>query len=345
MPHSDDSSRKPVTDKEAILAAKVEELRRQVEERKRRQAELEAAIARFPSREEIARTHEEVQANLEHTRKELENTIEQIEPLREPEERAYQLCARLHKLESYCQKAEDWAENVLRKNVEDDIAQEQQQSEADVAAYIEQLQQRREESLEKLIALRDRVRTRAADLRRGHHRDPMKKESGAFELVNTTQVNNMERSASPRPQDFEEIDDNTYEISVFNDQLNDELNTLQARLRRLQKTRSRYQRELMMYKSDSKKDIASLENSIRQTEQRIARDQRLIQQLHASNGALVSTLQMVMSQLNVEHYGTLLGPTAIENATKRQEAIMEKQSARAGSAMVPRITDRQTTSN
>lgn len=331
-----------MTTREAILRNQIEEVKKQVTERKLRQEELQRALAEFPSREELEVSKRNVHEHLEATRKELQATVDALEPLQAPEQTAFQLCARLHRIECYCEKAEEWVDKELRPNVENDIAKETEAAELEVAALVEDLQSRRDEAVEKLTALRERIRSRAADMRRGYHREPPKRDAI---MDRGSETHTLERSVSPRAQAFEEVDDETYEISGYNDLLSEELAQLQERHRRLTKLRSKYQSELLHLKQDNRKEQTALENSIRQVERNIARDQRIVQQLHSSNSALVSTLQMLMGQLSVEHYGTQVGPTAIEQQARRQEAIFGKQSSRSYTAEVPRIADRPATTS
>lgn len=332
-----------MTTREAILRNQIEEVKKQIAERKLRHAELQEALSEFPSREALEVSKRDVTQRLEDTRKELQATVDALEPLQAPEQQAFQLCARLHRLESYCDKAELWVDKELRPNVEADIAKETEAAEVEVAALVEDLQGRRDEAVEKLAALRDRIRTRAADMRRGYHREPPKREALIDQGGESARQPTVERSVSPRAQAYEEVDDETYEISTYNDRLSDELEQLQERQRRLTKLRSKYHSELLHLKQDNRKEQTALDNSVRQVERNIARDQRIVQQLHSTNSALVSTLQMLMGQLNVEHYGTLVGPAAIEQNAKRQEAIYGKQSSRSYTVEVPRIADRPAT--
>lgn len=324
-----------VNPREALLRRQIEDIKQQISERKERYAQLQQSVAAFPSREELTAAHAQAAETLEATQKELQQVVAQLEPLREPEERAYELCVRLRRLEMYCDKAEEWVETVLRPNVEENIAKEAADSELAIAAFVEELQCRRADALEKLNALRDRISRRAADMRRGLNREPLKVRDGAFNTEVTAAVTDarMERSVSPRPQEYEDIDEETYEISAYNAQIGDELAVLQERLKKLQKLRSKYHSEIVHFRADSKKELAALENSVRQMQGTISRDQRVIQQLHSANAALTSTIQTVMGQLNIEHYGTQVGPMAIEIASRRHDAILERQTARGASKL------------
>lgn len=315
------------TEREVALRSQIDDLKRQILERKQRQEELQVAINRFPPRESLAAELDAATTTLQATEASVEDVRVALEPLRAPEERAYALAARIGRLEAFCDAAEKWIETELAPTIEADIRKESAAAECEIAACVEELQIRRDDALEKLSIMRERIRVRASDLRRGFHREAVRREPNTFD-GNPPPMLTVERSVSPRAEAFEEVGEETYELSSHNAQLGDELSQLQDRLRRLQKLRSKYHSELLHYKQDSKKSITALENSVRQVERGIARDHRLVQQLHASNGALTSTLQMVMSQLNVEHYGTQVGPTAIEQVNRRQDTIAERQQGR-----------------
>ena len=307
----------PMTEQELELERQLDDLKRQIGERKARQQFLEQELAKYPSQEELQIQQQATTRAEEEKETALQASEQRLAGLRKVEDRVLTIAARVNRLEQFCKRAEDWIEGPLTKDVDDAIAHEERESEQQVAQVIQQILAKRDEQLSSIHELKQRVALRAAAIRRGHQKEPVRKMDG-FEYVSTEQVEALERNVSPRPQEGDRLDEETHDLLAFNVEVHDRLETLQSKVRRLTALRSKLQMDCLRQRHETRRDETLLTNAIRQTDLQIARDNRFSDQLNATNASLVSTLQLLMGQLNVEHYGVLGGPASIELA-QRQE--------------------------
>lgn len=329
--HEDDDEQldpPPLTDDEQQMQRQLEDLKRQIAERQARQHFLELELTKYPSLEELAIQQQAVTKQEEEKTAAIQAADAKLANLRKVENRIFVIAARVNRLESFCARAEQWIAGPLSLDVEAAIANEEQEAEAQVAAVALDILQKRKEQLASITELKARVASRAAAIRRGHQKEPVKKVDG-FEFVWTPQTEALERNASPRPVEGDRRDEETHELIQFNGEVHERLHTLHGKLRHLTTLRGKLQTECLRQRHENVREETLLKNSIRQTELQIARDTRFANQLNATNASLVSTLQMLMGQLNVEHYGMLGGPASMELAKlQEQEALRNRQSRR-----------------
>jgi hypothetical protein len=318
----------PLTEDEMQLQRQLDDIKAQIAERESRRQFLEAELSKYPSEAELAIQREEASRVEVETAAALETSSEKLKSLRKVESRVFQIAARLNRLEKFCDRADHWIENVLTRDVESAIASEEKEAEAQISSVALDILQKRKEQLAAITELKTRIACRAASIRRGHQKEPSRRIEG-FEYVATEQATAHERSVSPRPVEGDLRDEETHDLIMFNDDAHERLSVLQNKLRTLQSLRGKLQTDCLRQRHEHAREETILQNSIRQTELQIARDTRLGHQLNATNASLVSTLQMLMGQLNTEHYGILGGPATMELASVlEQEASRNRQTKR-----------------
>jgi hypothetical protein len=318
----------PLSEDEQQMQRQLDDLKRQIAERQARQQYLELELTKYPSQEELAIQQQAATRLEEEKTAALQAAEEKLTNLKKLESRVLVIAARVNRLEKFCARAEEWIAGPLTRDVEAAIASEEKEAESQIASVALEILQKRKEQLASINELKSRVAARAAAIRRGHQKEPVRKIDG-FEFVSTEQVEALERNVSPRPLDGDRRDEETHDLIMFNDEVCERLNTLHGKLRHLTALRGKLQTECLRQRHETARDETLLKNSIRQTELQIARDIRFGNQLNATNASLVSTLQLLMGQLNVEHYGMLGGPASMELAKlQEQEAIRNRQSYR-----------------
>jgi len=321
-----------LTEKERRLKQQLSTLQQQIDEKQSRHVQLQHELAKYPSVDELNKKNEQLAKQLEEQKQKLSTAQTNLSQLKSLEERVMTVAGRVQRLEAFCARSESWIRDTLAKDVEASITAEEQESEARILAVVKKLQARRDEQLQHIYNLKEKVREKATLMKRGGHKDPVHEVDG-FELVETLQSQHNERAVTSRAEGHADYE--TMELDSFNKEVQGELETLQEKLKKLVKHRSMVQVEATTLRQKNKREEQMLLASIRQLDLQIARDQRLVGQLNTSNASLTSTLQMVMSQLNLEHYGAQGGPMNIEVA-QRREASRSLRATQEGL----RITDK-----
>ncbi|KAH9593160.1 hypothetical protein LSM04_005812 [Trypanosoma melophagium] len=225
----------------------------------------------------------------------------------------YRVAARVQRFECFADAAENYVEKDLPEEMAKVAATDKNHSEDEVAAYITELQEKREAELKKISALRERTAKRAEDIRNGP-----KLEQG--------ETNPRCRTMKGKE---DEVDKETKEMMDYTSEVRGEKEELLAKVKKLRQERSKLQAELLDEKHKSEKTINDLKSRIRAAEMANTRDTRRCQELNTSNAALTTNAQILMGQLNVEHYGLEGGPTEKQllKARKEEASRAAKQEA------------------
>ncbi|ORC91587.1 putative OSM3-like kinesin [Trypanosoma theileri] len=215
----------------------------------------------------------------------------------------YRVAARVQRFEYFADSVETYVEKELPEEIAQVAAHDKNHSEDEVAAYITELQEKREAELKKINNLQERTAKRAQDLRNGP-----KLEQG--------EVNAHSRSMKAKE---EELDKETKDTIEYTSEVRNEKQELLAKVKTLRQEKSKLQAELLDEKHKGEKAINDLKSRIRHAEMTNTRDTRRCQELNSSNAALTTNAQILMGQLNVEHYG-------VDGAPSEKKLLQERKS-------------------
>ncbi|RNF11112.1 putative OSM3-like kinesin [Trypanosoma rangeli] len=225
----------------------------------------------------------------------------------------YRVAARVQRFEEFVGRAEDYVKAVLPEEIERIAESDKLHSEDEVAAYINELQVKREEELRKIALLKERTAKRAQDMRNGPR-------------VEHGELNAYSRVAKAKE---EELDKETKEMQEYTDAAKIKKSVLLAKIKELRQAKSKLQVELLDNKHKNEKIVNDIKIRIRHAELSNTRDIRVCQQLNTGNAALTTNAQTLLGQLNVEHYGIEGAPSDHALLTMRKE---EKKRALAAVA-------------
>ncbi|EPY37272.1 kinesin K39 [Strigomonas culicis] len=195
-----------------------------------------------------------------------------------------ELAARVDRLELFNRRAEAYVETELTQEVEDVIAKDQRQSEEDIAAFIQELQGHREQTLKRIATVQDRSAKAAVHLKASHE-DPVDADQ---EKSIQHAVRNVEEGA-----------------------------TLAEKVKKFRALKTKLQADIMRQKREGKQLEESMTARIKNTDLANARNARLCRELNSKNAALTTNVQLLLNQLNVEHYGINNAPSAKQIAEER----------------------------
>ncbi|KPA81061.1 putative mitochondrial hypothetical protein [Leptomonas pyrrhocoris] len=266
----------------------------------RLKAEVKAARARRDARVEEV-THGEAMPSLEELRDERVRLTEQVRHHKDEQDslaldiegqegaaEVYQTAARVQRLEHFATRAEEFAEKTLPAEIEKTVDEDRHQSNAELCAYIQELQNKRSAVLKKVVASQEN----------------QKKKS---QRSQTSQKNAAEES----PEEKKAID--------HTNENKDEAVVLQNKIRKFRSMKTKLQSDIVKERADSKKMEERMSTRMRAAELANARDARQCKEMNDRNAAVTTNSQLLMDQLNVEHYGMDNAPTTKQLLQDRQE--------------------------
>ncbi|KEG14127.1 putative OSM3-like kinesin [Trypanosoma grayi] len=289
-------------------AFRLEELQSQINVRNAAlQARLDSVMGEtgeteLPQLEELKEERVRLMRDIQHHKDEGDAKLVQIEA-HEGASAMYRVAARVQRFEDFANHAAEYVEKELPEEINRVAEADKRHSEDEVAAYIADLQSERAEELRKINVLKERTAKRAKEIRNGPR-------------VEHEEVTANSRAMKPKE---DEIDRETKETMNYTDEAKSTKGELVAKIKKLRQEKSKLQVSLLDAKHKSEKEIHELEASIRRAEIANTRDVRLCQQLNTGNAALTTNAQILLGQLNVEHYGVEGGPTEKMLINMRQE--------------------------
>ncbi|EKF29959.1 OSM3-like kinesin, putative [Trypanosoma cruzi marinkellei] len=239
---------------------------------------------------------------IQHTKDEGDALLLQVEGNAEAAS-MYRVAARVQRFEEFANRANEYVKNVLPEEIERVADADRHHSDDEVAAYIKELQAKREEELRKIGLLKERTTKRANDLRNGPR-------------VENGELNALCRVSRAKE---EEPDKETRETQEYVDEARLKKVDLIAKIKELRQAKSKLQVELLDTKHKNEKKVNEMKARIRHAELANKRDIRVCQQLNTTNAALTTNAQTLLGQLNVEHYGIEGAPSEKALITMRKE--------------------------
>lgn len=199
----------------------------------------------------------------------------------------YQLAARVQRFEHFAAHCSSYVEQSLASDVEKLIESDQRQSEEEIAAYIKELQGKREAALGRI--------------------NQMQQRSGKMSAASK------QRATAVEP--FDENAKKSIQHTLDNEDENLELSEKTKKFRAM---KTKLQADIVQQKHDAKKEEEQVKISIKNAELANARDARMCKELNNQNATITTSAQLLLNQLNVEHYGIDNAPTAKEIAAARK---------------------------
>lgn len=272
-------------------------------EYRRLKAEIEATRARQGARlQEV--THGETMPSLEELRDERVRLSEQVRHHKDEQDslaldiegqegasEVYQTAARVQRLEHFANRAEEYAERTLPAEIEKTVEEDRHQSNAELCAYIQELQNKRSTALKKVVASQESQSKR-------NQRSAAAKQCAAAE----------EEDDPADKKAVEHTKENKSESVVLAD-----------KIRKFRSMKTKLLNDITKEKADSKKMEESLRTRTRAAELANARDARQCKEKNDHNAAVTTNSQLLMDQLNVEHYGFDNAPTTKQLLQDRKE--------------------------
>ncbi|KAG5495219.1 hypothetical protein JKF63_02274 [Porcisia hertigi] len=249
----------------------------------------------LPSLEELRLERARLSEQVRHHKDEQDSLALDIEGLPGAAE-VYQLAARVQRLEHFAKRASEYVKDALPQEIEKTIEEDRRQSSAELVAYIEELQNKRARILKKVTVAQESISRRRAGNAIGGKRDSQD---------------------SLSPLEAEEV--------AHTEENKGESVVLHEKIMKFRSIRTQLQIETVKQKSESEKMEESMRRSIRNAELANSRDARQCREMNTHNAALTTTAQLLMDQLNVEHYGFDGAPTSKQllEDRKRREATPE----------------------
>ncbi|KAG5469528.1 hypothetical protein LSCM1_02751 [Leishmania martiniquensis] len=276
--------------------AQLEEARASHERRVQEIAQdsLGCDINSIPSLEELRRERTRLTEEVRHHKDEQDSLALDIEGL-EGAADVYQLAARVQRLEHFVKRAMQYVEETLPLEVEKTVEEDRYQSNLELCAYIQGLQKRRTNTLQKIAAVQEMMNKRS------------RLQSAFDEAVDKPENEDpMEAKAAKHTQENK-----------------DECAVLHQKIRKFRSMVTKLQIDIAKESKESKKMEDRMCACIRNVELANARDARLCKELNSRNSAVTTNSQLLMDQLNVEHYGfdsTLKTRQLLEDIKDRQTA-------------------------
>ncbi|RNF13035.1 putative OSM3-like kinesin [Trypanosoma conorhini] len=223
----------------------------------------------------------------------------------------YRVAARVQRFEEFADRANNYVKTVLPNEIERIAEADRLHSDDEVAAYIKDLQTKREGELKKIALLKERTAKRAQDMRNGPR-------------VEHGELNALSRVTKAKE---EELDKETRDTQAYTDEAKAKKCELLAKIKELRQAKSKLQAELLDNKHKNEKLVNGIKTRIRHAELSNTRDVRVCQQLNVGNAALTTNAQTLLGQLNVEHYGIEGAPSENALLTMRKEEVKRASAA------------------
>ncbi|CAD2215588.1 hypothetical protein AGDE_05726 [Angomonas deanei] len=267
------------------LRAEIAERRAALDQQVKNIMDDEVKAEDIPPLEELQSTRVKLSEQVRHHKDE-QDALELDLENNETNQEAYQLAVRVQRLAIFADRSAGYTENELTAEVEEVIAQDQRQSEEEVAAYIQELQAKREATLNRIANVQERSTKSAAK----------------------------QGEAQEEPIDEEQQKSIQHAVSNV-----DEATTLSEKIKKFRALKTKLQGEVGRARREAKQSEDSMASRIRNAELTNARNTRQIKEINSKNAILTTNAQMLLNQLNVEHYGMDNAPTAKQIAQERRE--------------------------
>lgn len=288
---------------DAITARQVYEARRHLENRRAEQAqrtrqimaEHDFAGETLPSLQELREERVRLTEQTRHHKDEQDSLTLDIEG-QEGATQVYQVAARVQRYEHFAARSHTYVQEQLPLEIEQVIEEDQRHSEEEVAAYIQELQTRRENTLKKVSAVQQRSTKKG--------------------------------KATETSDDLHQDDEETRRVIEHAEANVNESQTLSEKVKKFRALKTKLSTEIVREKRDSKNTEQQLNARIKNAELSNARDARQCKELNSGNAALTSNAQLLMSQLNIEHYG-------MDNAPTKAQLIEDRKAREATPELTP----------
>ncbi|KPI89842.1 hypothetical protein ABL78_1011 [Leptomonas seymouri] len=269
------------------------------EEYHRLKAELNAARARRDARVHEV-THGKAMPSLEELRDERVRLSEQVRHHKDEQDslaldiegqegaaEVYHTGARVHRLEHFAERALEYTEKTLPEEIEKTVEEDRHQSNTELCAYIQELQNKRSLTLKRIVATNEKQN---------------KKNKHSLTSTNDAIEDPAEKKA------VEHTKENKSESVV-----------LQDKIRKFRSMKTKLQSDISKESADSKKMEESMKARIRAAQVANTRDTRMCKEMNDRNAAFTNNSQLLMDQLNVQHYGLDNAPTTKQLLQDRKE--------------------------
>jgi hypothetical protein len=270
----------------------------------RLKAEIDAARARREARVREV-THGKAMPSLEELRDERVRLSEQVRHHKDEQDslaldiegqegaaEVYQMAARVQRLEHFANRAEEYADKTLPEEIEKTVEEDRHQSNAELCAYIQELQNKRSTALKKVVASQEN------QCKKSQRQQANKKNSAAA---------------------AEEEDPEEKKAVEHTKENKDESEVLAEKIRKFRSMKTKLLSDIVKEKADSRKMEDSMRTRIRAAELANARDARQCKEKNDHNAAVTTNSQLLMDQLNVEHYGFDNAPTTKQLLQDRKD--------------------------
>lgn len=263
----------------------------------------------MPSLQELRSERMRLSEQVRHHKDEQDSLALDIEG-QEGAAELYQVAARVQRLEHFANRAETYVDETLPQEIEKTVEDDRHQSNMELCAYIQELQSKRSNTLKKVVASQETMNKKN------------QRANGAAGAAKAEEEDPLERQAIEHTMENK-----------------DESVVLQQKIRKFRSMKTKLQSDIVKEKTDAKKMEETMRTRIRNGELANARDGRQCKELNTRNAAVTTNAQLLMDQLNVQHYGFDNAPSTKQLLQDRKDRIatpeptpMEQQSyARHGS--------------
>ncbi|KAK7201350.1 hypothetical protein NESM_000197300 [Novymonas esmeraldas] len=251
---------------------------------------FECDVDSMPSLEELRDERLRLSEQVRHHKDEQDSLALDIEG-QEGAADVYQLAARVQRLEHFAERASQYANQALPQEIEKTVEEDRHQSNMELCTYIQELQSKRSNTLKRVVATQE-------SMSKKHQRQTAAGQGAAKD----EEEDPMEAKAAAHTQENK-----------------DESVVLQQKIRKFRSMKTKLQSDIAKEKSDSKKMEESMLTRIRAIELANSRDARQCKELNNRNAAVTTNSQLLMDQLNVEHYGFNNAPSTKQLLADRKE--------------------------
>lgn len=278
--------------------ATLEELRAQIGDRN---DDLLARIEAFlqetgetglPQLQDLTREKEELLEGIERDKEEGDALLHRINE--DPDApNVFRVGARVLRFEDFMGRVTDYVQSELPQRIERAVNEAGGgQFDEETVNAMREMRVKRQEELRKIGVLQQRTSKRAKEMREGPRIEPG--ELGAKSRIAKGAMDGM--------------DEETQRTLESAEKAKKKKETLLRRVKDLRHEKCKLQAELLEEKHKNEKAMNALKARIRQAELANTRDIRLCQQLNTGNAALTTNANILLGQLNVEHYGVAGAP-------------------------------------
>lgn len=190
----------------------------------------------------------------------------------------HHLAARVRRLERFNEAVAAHVSGTMTREVEHVLQADERHSEEEVAQYAAELQSRRDALFRRIAAVAEQP--------------PRGREDNIRTHTKAVELQEMDRTA------LAHVSENENQLAV-----------LTEKVKKFRTMKSRLEAELVATERQAAHEMNRMRQRVKRAQLDIARDTRQCQELNTRNATLTTTAQMLMSQLNAEHYGVEGAPT------------------------------------